>query len=119
MLQTKRECQRASSQSQASLARRAEETDVLKRQVEVQMREIDEAIAQTEMSLGRTKKKLEHQETPLKALNSQISMWDDQKSSNTGVKDPVYEEMEAHLESVKKNVKSSKRSIATPRRCWS
>lgn len=105
MLQTKRECQRASSQSQASLARRAEETDVLKRQVEVQMREIDEAIAQTEMSLGRTKKKLETQETPLKALNSQISMWGDQKSSNTGTKDPVYEEMEAHLESVKKNVK--------------
>merc|ERR1719316_2516887 len=74
MLQTKRECQRASTQAQTSIARRADETSDLKQKLETQMREIDEAIAQTEMSLGRTKKKLESMEAPLKSLDIQFKV---------------------------------------------
>merc|ERR1719267_312189 len=50
MLQTKRECQRASAQAQASLARRGDEIGEMKRRLDAQMKEIDEAVAQTEMS---------------------------------------------------------------------
>jgi len=105
MLQTKRECQRAATQAQSSLARRADEIADLKGKLEAQMREIDEAIAQTEMSQSRTKKKLETQEGPLKALDKQIGMRGKQQSSD-GNRDPVFDEMESHLEVVKKNVKS-------------
>jgi len=104
MLQTKRECQRASTQAQTSIARRADETDDLKRKLEAQMREIDEAIAQTEMSMGRTKKKLENQEMPLKALDTQFSLRGG-RTAPEGIRDVVQEEMEGHLETVKKNVK--------------
>jgi chromosome segregation ATPase len=104
MLQTKRECQRASAQGQTSIARRADETDGLKRQLEAQMREIDEAIAQTEMSLGRTKKKLENQEIPLKTLDKQFSQRG-KRSDREGIRDHVQDELEGHLETIKKSVK--------------
>lgn len=106
MLHTKRECQRAAMQAQSSLARRADETDRLKRKLEAQMREIDEAIAQTEMSLGKTKKKLDTQEGPLRALDTQMSMRGKQQSNDSNHRDPMFDEMEAHLEKVKNNVKT-------------
>lgn len=104
MLQTKRECQRATTQAQSSIARRADETDDLKRKLEAQMREIDDAVAQTEMSLARTKKKLESHEGPLKSLDKQFEMRGTQ-SARGGPRDPVQEEMEGHLETMKKSVK--------------
>jgi len=117
MLQTKRECQRAATQALSSLARRAEETGNLKRKLEAQMREIDEVIKETELSLGKTKKKLEHQEGPLRALDTQMGMRGKQQPNdgteqprpcrqNTVLADPVFNEMESHLEVVKKNVKA-------------
>jgi len=107
MLQTKRECQRAGNQAQTALGRRHDETNELKRKLEAQMREIDEAVAQTEMSFGRTKKKLENQEVPLKALDKQFSASARVPKSSTGdtVQDAVQDEMEAHLEALKKNIK--------------
>jgi chromosome segregation ATPase len=105
MLQTKRECQRAAAQAQTSLARRADETDGLKRKLEAQMKEQDEAIAQTEMSLGRTKKKLEFHETPLKTLDKQFAMRSN-RTDREGIRDHVHEELEAQLEQVKKSVRT-------------
>jgi hypothetical protein len=107
MLHTKRECQRAMTQAQTSIARRADETDDLKRKLEGRMREIDDAIAQTEMSLGRTKKKLESHEAPLRTLDKQFEMRG-KRSSREGIRDPVHEEMEGHLETVKKSVRQLK-----------
>merc|ERR1719183_1288815 len=105
MLQTKRECQRASMQAQTSLARRGDEINDLKHKLEAQMKEIDEAVATTEMSLGRTKKKLESHQGPLQALDKQFAARGKQ-STGDSVKDAVQEEMEAHLETLKKSVKA-------------
>jgi len=104
MLQTKRECQRATQQAQTSIARRADETDDLKRKLETQIREVDEAISQTEMSLVRTNKKLSNQEIPLKALDTQFQMRGN-RTDREGIRDPVHEEMEGHLEVLKKSVR--------------
>jgi chromosome segregation ATPase len=105
MLHTKRECQRAAQQAQTSLTRRAEETDDLKRKLEAQMREMDEAIAMTEVSLGKTKKKLEFHEMPLKTLDKQFNLRN-RRTDREDIRDPVQDELEAQLEQVKKSVKT-------------
>lgn len=105
MLQTKRECQRAAVQAQASLTKRTEETADLKKQLEVQMREIDEAITDTEISLGRTRKKLEYHEKPLKALDKQFDLRN-KRTSREDIRDHVHEELETHLDTVKSNVRT-------------
>lgn len=105
MLQTKRECTKASQASQASLSRRADETGDLKQKLEGQMREIDEAIADTQMSLGRTKKKLVSHEVPLKTLDKQFDLRN-KRTSREGIRDHVHEELEVHLDHVKSSVKT-------------
>lgn len=104
MLQTKRDCTRASTNAQNSLAKRVDETDDLKRRLESQIHETGEAIAQSEMSLAKTKKKLESHEMPLRALDKQFALRG-RRTHREGIRDPVHEEMETHLESLKRNVK--------------
>mmetsp|Transcript_79252 Transcript_79252/g.256550 ORF Transcript_79252/g.256550 Transcript_79252/m.256550 type:complete len:514 (+) Transcript_79252:114-1655(+) len=105
MIHTKRECTRASNQAQAELTRRVDETCQLKRQLEAQIHEMDQAITQTELSLAKTKKKLESHEQPLRALDKQFAMRG-ARTSREGIRDAVHEEMEGHLDTVKKNVKA-------------
>lgn len=105
MLHTKRECERAGQQAQTSLAKRADETDELKRKLESHMRELDEALGQTKTSLNNTKKKLEFHEMPLKALDKQFALRN-QRTSREGIRDHVHEELEGQLESVKRSVKT-------------
>mmetsp|Transcript_7993 Transcript_7993/g.14605 ORF Transcript_7993/g.14605 Transcript_7993/m.14605 type:complete len:593 (-) Transcript_7993:127-1905(-) len=104
MLHTKRECTRAAQQAQQSLAKRADETDDLKKKLEAHIRELDEALGQTKTSLNQTKKKLEFHEVPLKALDKQFHLRN-QRTSREGIRDHVHEELEGHLETTKKNVK--------------
>mmetsp|Transcript_61358 Transcript_61358/g.142803 ORF Transcript_61358/g.142803 Transcript_61358/m.142803 type:complete len:470 (-) Transcript_61358:47-1456(-) len=105
MIHTKRECTRACNQAQAELTRRVDETQHLRRQLEAQIHETDEAIAQMEMSLVGTKKKMESHEQPLRALDKQFAMRSG-RTEREGIRDPVHDELEGHLDTVKKNVKT-------------
>jgi len=105
MVHTKRECGRASQQVMQELLRRAEATCALRRQLEDQMHELEQTIAQAELSQARTKKKLESHDKPLRALDKQFA----HRSTRTDreeIRDPVHDEMEGHLDTVKRNVRS-------------
>jgi len=105
MIHTKRECTRACNQAQGELARRVEETTHFKRQLEAQIHQTDDTIAQTEMSLAKTKKKFESHEQPLRSLDKQFAMRNG-RTSREDIRDPVHDELEGHLETVKKNLKA-------------
>merc|ERR1712216_905689 len=66
------------------------------------MHETDETIVQAEMSLAKTKKQLDAHEAPLRTLDTQFAM--QSKSAQQGSRDIVQEDLEVHLDSVKKNV---------------
>jgi len=105
MIATKKECTRASNMALDALARRCHETDDLKKRIEIQLRETDETIVQTEMSLTKTKKKLDSHEQPLNALDKQFHMRG-KRTQTESIRDNVHEELESHLDSVKKSVKA-------------
>jgi len=105
MIHTKRECTRACNQANAELARRVEETHHYKKQLEAQIHETDETIAQTEMSLAKIKKKIDSHEQPLRALDKQFAMRSG-RTSREDIRDPVHDELEGHLDTVKKNIKT-------------
>lgn len=105
MLQTHRECTRAANQVQNSLLRRTAETEELKRQLEAHLRELDEAIGQMDLSLSKTKKKLDAHDAPLRALDKQFNLRG-QRTSREGIRDHVHDELESHLGGVQKNVKT-------------
>lgn len=103
MIHTKRECTRASQVAQAELAKRVDETHTLRKQLDSQIQDTDEAIAQTEMSLSKTRKKLDSHDQPLRALDKQFSMRG-KRTSREGIRDHVHDEMEGHLDQLKKSV---------------
>jgi chromosome segregation ATPase len=105
MIHTQKECTRAINMALAALARRVDETDELKKKLESQLRETDETIVQTEISLGKTKKKLDSHEVPLNALDKQFHMRN-RRTPAESIRDNVQEELESHLDSVKKSVKA-------------
>lgn len=105
IMSTRRECSRASNQVQVELAKRSEEMNVMKKQLEAQMVETDETIAQTELSLGKTKQTLESHDRPLRALDKQFAARQ-KRTSREGIRDPVHDEMEGHLETLKQNVRA-------------
>mmetsp|Transcript_73557 Transcript_73557/g.227218 ORF Transcript_73557/g.227218 Transcript_73557/m.227218 type:complete len:495 (-) Transcript_73557:96-1580(-) len=105
MIHTKRECSRASGQAQTELARRIEETQSFKKKLEAQIRETDETLAQTEMSLAKTKKKIEAHDKPLRALETQFALRTT-RTEREDIRDPVHDELEGHLGTVKNNLKT-------------
>jgi len=104
MLHTKRECTRASNRALAELSRTVDGTNGLRKQLEAQIGETDETIAQMEMSLARTRKKLDSHDQPLRALDKQFSMRGQRGSE--GDQEAVNSTMEGHLESLKKSVRA-------------
>jgi len=105
MIHTKRECTRACTQAQTELARRVDETHQLKRQLEAHIHEVDETITQTELSLAKTKKKIDSHDQPLRALDKQFAMRSG-RTEREDIRDPVHDELEGHLDTVKKNLKT-------------
>lgn len=105
MMGTRRDCAKATQQAQVELARRVDETQTLKRQLEAQIQETEEAIAQTDLSRLKTQKALESHDRPLRALDKQFAMRG-KRTSREGIRDPVHDEMEGHLDSLKLSVKS-------------
>jgi len=103
MIHTKRECGRACAGSANSLARRYDETDDLKRRLEAQVAETDDTINMTKLSRDKLKKKLDAHDVPLRTLDKQFAMRQ-KRTPREGIRDHVHEELEAHLETVKKNV---------------
>jgi len=103
MIHTKRECGRACAGSTNSLARRYDETDDLKRRLEAQVAETDDTINMTKLSRDKLKKKLDSHDVPLRTLDKQFAMRQ-KRTPREGIRDHVHEELEAHLETVKKNV---------------
>lgn len=104
MLHTKRECASANAESMTCLARRVDETDDLRRQLEQQLSETASAISHTERSITKTMKKLKDHEQPLRILDKQFDLRN-KRTSREGIRDPVTEELESHLETVKSAVK--------------
>lgn len=80
------------------------QTEHLKEALMEQMRQVDATIAEAERSLARTKKKLESHNQPLRCLNKQFALRD-RRTDREHIRDPVTDNMEVHLESVKKSVK--------------
>lgn len=105
MIHTKRECSRASASAQAAMAQRIEETLSFKKKLEAQIRETDEALAKSEVSLAKTKKKIEAHDKPLRALETQFSLRT-ARTDREDIRDPVQDELEGHLGTVKSNLKA-------------
>merc|ERR1719473_2111372 len=103
MLHTKRETSRANAATCVSLERRIQETDKLKHQLEAHIKETDATIDEANRSLQKTKKKLDSHEAPLRALNKQFSLRD-RRTDREHIRDPVTDDMENHLDAVKKSV---------------
>eukprot|EP00746_Dinoflagellata_sp_MGD_P162508 gnl/MRDRNA2_/MRDRNA2_90098_c0_seq1.p1 gnl/MRDRNA2_/MRDRNA2_90098_c0~~gnl/MRDRNA2_/MRDRNA2_90098_c0_seq1.p1 ORF type:complete len:538 (-),score=121.64 gnl/MRDRNA2_/MRDRNA2_90098_c0_seq1:212-1780(-) len=103
MLHTKRETSRANAATSVSLDRRVQEVDKLKNQLEAHIRDTDATIAEANRSLQKTKKKLDSHEAPLRCLNKQFTLRD-RRTDREHIRDPVTDEMESHLDSVKKSV---------------
>jgi len=82
-----------------------DELNTVKRQLEAQILETDEAIAQTELSLSKTRQSLDSHDRPLRALDKQFSQRG-QRTSRESNRDRVHEEMEGHLEHLKKSARS-------------
>mmetsp|Transcript_2033 Transcript_2033/g.7873 ORF Transcript_2033/g.7873 Transcript_2033/m.7873 type:complete len:535 (+) Transcript_2033:56-1660(+) len=107
MVSTERECTKASAQAQTELSRRVEETNQLRRQLEGQMVQTDETIAQTQFSLSKMHQSLDSHDKPLRALDKQFAARS-QRAPREGARDLVHEEMEGHLSSLQKSVRSLK-----------
>merc|ERR1719428_221680 len=69
MLNTKRECERATQQAQASIERRIKESEQLKQQLVDELGNLSTTIAASARSKEKTKKKLESHQQPLDVLN--------------------------------------------------
>merc|ERR1719171_1627661 len=104
MLHSKRECSRANAATCVSMDRKGQDVAKLKRQLEGAIQETDATIAEAERSLAKTKKKLDSHEGPLRCLNKQFALRD-RRTDREAIRDPVTDEMESHLEAVKKSVK--------------
>jgi len=105
MVSTRKDCAKATAQAQAELSRRVDEMSMLKRQLEAQMLETDETIAQMELSLSKTRQTLDSHDRPLRALDKQFSQRG-QRTHRESNRDPVHEEMEGHLEHLKKSARA-------------
>merc|ERR1719333_2075671 len=104
MLHCKRECSRANAATCVAMDRRTQEVAKLKAQLEGAIQETDATIAEADRSLQKTKKKLDSHEGPLRCLNKQFALRD-RRTDREHIRDPVTDEMESHLEAVKKSVK--------------
>lgn len=104
MLHTKRESTHASQQTQTTMTRRIEEIKELKEKLENQLSETIDTKMEGERSLMKIKKKLDSHEQPLQALNKQFALRD-QRTSKEGIRDPVHDEMESQLDTLKSAVK--------------
>lgn len=80
------------------------QTEHLKQQLMEQMKQVDATIAEAERSMTRTKKKLESHNQPLRCLNKQFALRD-RRTDREHIRDQVTDNMETHLEAVKKSVK--------------
>lgn len=104
MATAERACVRATQQTNAALARRVEETQALKAQLEAHIIQTDDTIAQMEMSLAMTRQSLESHERPLRALDTQFATRG-RRTEREGIRDPVHDEMEGHLDQLKTSVR--------------
>lgn len=98
------ECKNANAAVCACMDKSNHQTEHLKDQLVEQMRQVDATIAEAERSLARTKKKLESHNQPLRALNQQFALRD-RRTDREHIRDGVTDNMENHLDSVKKSVK--------------
>lgn len=105
MLHTKRECSRSNAATCVSMDRRIQETERLRRQLEMQINETDATIAEAQRSLSKIKKKLDSHEAPLRGLNKQFALRD-RRTDREHIRDPVTDDMEAHLDAVKTSVRT-------------
>jgi hypothetical protein len=103
MLHCKRECSRANAATCVAMDRRTQDVAKLKTQLEGAIQETDATIAEAERSLQKTKKKLDAHEAPLRCLNKQFSLRD-RRTDREHIRDPVTDDMESHLDAVKKSV---------------
>eukprot|EP00746_Dinoflagellata_sp_MGD_P165476 gnl/MRDRNA2_/MRDRNA2_94780_c0_seq1.p1 gnl/MRDRNA2_/MRDRNA2_94780_c0~~gnl/MRDRNA2_/MRDRNA2_94780_c0_seq1.p1 ORF type:complete len:549 (+),score=116.06 gnl/MRDRNA2_/MRDRNA2_94780_c0_seq1:89-1735(+) len=98
------ECKNANAAVCACMDKSNHQTEHLKDQLVEQMRQVDATIAEAERSLIRTKKKLESHNQPLRCLNQQFALRD-RRTDREHIRDGVTDNMENHLDSVKKSVK--------------
>jgi len=105
MLQTKLECTGASKQTAAALAERSSTIAEFRQRLEAQLQETHQAIVATEKSMAETQRQMYAHEQPLRILDSQFVLRAG-RTSREGIRDPVTEEMEAHLDSVKQSVQA-------------
>merc|ERR1719169_288703 len=103
MIHTKRECSRANAATCFCMDRANHGTEHLKQELEAHIKQVDKTIAEVERSLVKTKKKLDSHTAPLRALNKQFVLRD-RRTDRENIRDPVTEDMESHLDSVKKSV---------------
>eukprot|EP00928_Gymnodinium_smaydae_P032526 TRINITY_DN23535_c0_g1_i1.p1 TRINITY_DN23535_c0_g1~~TRINITY_DN23535_c0_g1_i1.p1 ORF type:complete len:518 (-),score=84.99 TRINITY_DN23535_c0_g1_i1:402-1955(-) len=103
MLHTKRECSRASAASMLSLQNRASEVHELRQKLDTQLGETEQAILATQQSLKSTQKKVAAHEQPLRVLDKQFDLRN-ARTNREHIRDPVQDELESHLEAVKKSV---------------
>jgi len=103
MLHCKRECSRANAATTVAMDRGSQGLESLKRQLEGAIQETDATAADAERSLAKTKKKLDAHEAPLRCLNKQFSLRD-RRTDREDARDPVSDDMESHLEAIKKSV---------------
>merc|ERR1719323_2582618 len=103
-MHTQRECQKASAKAQSELTRRVDELQTMRRHLEAQMQQTDETIAATEMSIAKTKQTMESHDKPLRALDKQFAARA-RRTNREGIRDPAHDDMEAHLDALKKSVK--------------
>merc|ERR1719171_906987 len=104
MLHSKRECSRANAATCVAMDRKGQDVDKLRRQLEHAIKETDSTIEEAERSLAKTKKKLDSHEQPLRCLNKQFALRD-RRTDREHIRDAVTDEMESHLDAVKKSVK--------------
>ncbi|CAK0887071.1 unnamed protein product, partial [Prorocentrum cordatum] len=73
MRRSHRACGDAAAKSQASLQHRIQETSMLKKHLEAQKAETEEAIAKTELALAKNRKNLDLYDQPLRAVSAQLA----------------------------------------------
>lgn len=112
MLNTKRECQKASAQSVASMSRRIAETAELKKRLEEQVAETDATVTQAERQLQRTKKELHHNRT---LLSRHITMIE-QQSKLSGMHNMVGSDLEMQMQHLKKVVDANTNKVNETKR---
>jgi hypothetical protein len=103
MLQTTQECNEASGRARATLSRWVSEVTALKQQLEAQLRDTDDTIAQTDNALQKTKARVVLHEKPLRTLDQQLSARS-QRATKKDSRDPVRNEMVWEIETLQKSV---------------